>query len=290
MDEQSHPSVFVVLVTYNRAHGLDRTLQSLHDQEYQNWEGVICDDASTDGTSAVAQKWVARDRRLTYLSASKNMGMPANLNRGLNLAKGEFIAVLHDGDIYRSDALARWVDALHAHPQAGFVFNAYDTVDREGRVLATDREAVPPTMAGSWLLERVYFRRWGFGSPVYGTAMMRRSALEQVGLPDPIYKQYADVDLWLRICEQYDACYVDRPIVGLAKRTEYPQEWKTKSRENRRIIRRIFWHGRLRHFRDRPLALGGEIIRHFLYSLLYETYYSLAGMRRRIINRFSRRL
>src|SRR5437899_5201415 len=119
------PRVSVVLTTYNRARVLGETVTAILNQTYSNFELIICDDHSTDSTVEVIRGFAASDARIRYLNAEHNVGMPANLNRGIKVARGEFVANLHDGDIYDPRLLELWVAALDGCTQAGFVFNSY---------------------------------------------------------------------------------------------------------------------------------------------------------------------
>jgi len=81
--EFKKPSVSVVLVTYNRAALLDATIESLLNQTLSNFELIIADDASPDGTQQVCEKWALRDSRIRYHRRAQNVRMPQNLNLGI---------------------------------------------------------------------------------------------------------------------------------------------------------------------------------------------------------------
>jgi glycosyltransferase involved in cell wall biosynthesis len=208
------PPVSVCLVTYNRAQRLPKTIDSLLAQSFADFEFIISDDCSTDETQEICQEYVRRDPRIRYRRNERNLGMPGNLNVSLQAASGSYLANLHDGDVYRSDLIARWRAALDAELTAGFVFNAYRAVHDDGRV-ELYRESYPPLIPGRQLVERL-LSQWG--SCVFGTVMARRSAYEQVGWFDPQFGNFSDVDMWLRIAAQYDVAYVSEPLMDLMPR------------------------------------------------------------------------
>lgn len=281
--ELADPLVSIVLVTYNRAGPLAETIRSIQDQSWTKWELLICDDASRDETADVVTEFAALDKRIRYLGTEINLGMPANLNRGLRMASGPYIAIMHDGDIYKSNAIAAWQKALAASPRIGFVFNRYQRLEADGEISEIPCAKYPLVMPGAYFLESVFFRQL-FSSPVWGTAMLTKHALDNVGLPDLSYRQVADVDLWMRICERYDVAFVDEPLIILASGKRLPQQWGTTKRHQRILVRRAFRSARMRHYSDDPWNRWAEIARHLAFTVVHEAYYSLAGVRRKILD------
>ena len=215
--------ISVVLVTYGRAHVLPRTLDSILGQTFREFELIIQDDASPDDTEGVCRDYSRRDSRIIYRRNERNLRMPENLNAGIRLAKGEYIANLHDGDVYAPNLLESWKDALDQCPNAAFVFNAYRTLSPDGREGGIHREPLPPCFPGSLLLEKYFFRRWQLDSPVHGTVMARRSAYSAVGLFDPRFEFFADVDMWMRLASRFHVAYVDTALIDLPSKQALPR-------------------------------------------------------------------
>ena len=90
----------VCVTTYNRAQGLDRTLASLSAQTRLPDELIISDDCSPDDTAQVAARWKAKFPLLRYNCNPRNLNMPGNLNVAIGMAQGEYIANLHDADVF----------------------------------------------------------------------------------------------------------------------------------------------------------------------------------------------
>src|SRR5438128_1953439 len=105
---ESCPLVSVVLTTFNRAAILPATLDCIVAQSLSNFELIVCDDASPDSTSDVVRSFMTRDQRIKYHRNDRNCGMPGNLNTGIRLAKGKYVANLHDGDLYDPTLLEKW--------------------------------------------------------------------------------------------------------------------------------------------------------------------------------------
>jgi hypothetical protein len=168
--------------------------------------------------------------------------MPGNLNAALAEARGEYVAILHDGDLYRSDVFARWVDCLVRHPQAAFVFNAYEILDPEGRWIVAGVE-MPECMDGREFLRRIFLQGLG-GSPVHGTPMLRRACLEAVGPFDVRYSAHSDIEMWVRLASRWSVAYVGEPLI------------KLMPRERGHFLFRHYWWERTVDVRVKRLALA----------------------------------
>lgn len=130
------PYVSVVIPTFNRARDLERCLQSLVGQSYQNFEVRVCDDGSTDNTAAIAKSF--SDVLDIHYETATNFGGPARpRNRGINAARGEVIAFLDSDDWWTPDKLARSVQALSFG--ADLVYHDLYIVRSEGQAAFTTR-------------------------------------------------------------------------------------------------------------------------------------------------------
>jgi len=114
--------VSVCVTTYNRATLLGHTLRSLADQTRPPDELIVSDNCSSDNTQEVVDKWKTHFRRFIYNRNTRNLYMPGNLNAGLKLATGKYVANLHDADVFDPTLLEKWERALDTYPSAGFVF------------------------------------------------------------------------------------------------------------------------------------------------------------------------
>jgi glycosyltransferase involved in cell wall biosynthesis len=120
---QKEPLVSVIIPSYNHAQYLDETIQSVFDQEYPNWELIVCDDGSKDNSHEVLQKY-ANDPRVKLLLNKQNRGQGVILNEGIDASKGEFICFLSSDDIYFPNKLRLQVDKLQkCGDEVGFVYS-----------------------------------------------------------------------------------------------------------------------------------------------------------------------
>ena len=280
------PKVSVVLTTYNRESVLASTVEGILGQTYEDFELIISDDCSSDSTQDICRKYQKCDRRIRYQRNERNLRMPGNLNAGIRVATGEYIANMHDGDIYDTTLLHKWVSALEACPNAGFVFNAYRALDADGKERKIYREPLPPCSPGSVVLEEVFFKRWRFDSPVWGTVMARRSAYQKVGLFDERFGFCSDVDMWMRIAEWFHVAYINEPLISLPSRETLPRKIAVEGRDLRRAAERMFWEARMRHYAGEPLQKGLALATHLIHIAGNRLFFLALHLRPRLLWRW----
>lgn len=122
MNHLSKAGITVIMPTYNHAAFIHRAIKSLILQSFQNWELIIINDASTDGTSEIV-KGLLTDGRIRYFKNKSNIGLGACLNKGLMHAKYDYIAYLPSDDIYHKNHLASLFSRLEGDREASLVFS-----------------------------------------------------------------------------------------------------------------------------------------------------------------------
>lgn len=185
--------VSVIMATYNCEATIDAALDSILNQTYPNWELVVCDDGSTDGTPELLSK--AKERfgsRLVVLSNASNMKLPFSLNRCLEVASGELIARMDGDDLSEPDRFARQVEFLRANPLVDLVGTAMRRFN-DGGVIDVIHPAAP--RPDKWTLGR------GSSVPFFhATIMARREVFQRVGNYTVSWRteRGQDVDLWFK--------------------------------------------------------------------------------------------
>jgi glycosyltransferase involved in cell wall biosynthesis len=178
---------------YNAAPYLAATLDSLLAQTLADFECLMVDDGSTDGSGAILQRYAERDPRLR-LWCNPNQGVSKSRNQLLAASRGKLIAVMDADDIALPHRFALQAAFLHRHPDHVCVGGAHDLIDHRGRFLTCLR--LPETDAEIQALALA-----GHGSICHPCAMVRRSALEAVGGYDESLPLGHDLDLWLKLGE-----------------------------------------------------------------------------------------
>jgi len=201
--------VSVIIPTYNRAHLIGETLESVLAQTFGDYEIVVVDDGSTDDTRSVVEK-VAPQARYIY---QENTGIPEVLNVCIREARGEYIQHLGSDDVLIEDTLARSVALLDALPGVAMVHGAAWLIDETSERLAVSR---PDFATGDYIRSgREEIRDLLFSNHIVApTVMVRRQVMLETGLFDARFGLYEDWNLWTRIAKKHDIAYSNEPLVN----------------------------------------------------------------------------
>ncbi len=185
------PTVSIIIPTYKHRDFVLATLDSVFAQTFTDYEVIVINDGSPDDTAAVLRP-LAEAGRIRYIEQA-NTGQSKARNRGISEARGEFIALLDDDDLWPPDKLEWQVAAMAHHPEAGVIAGLADIMDVNGHHLYWT-DFVPEFTFESTLV------RCPFTSP--GQTLIRASLLREVGGLDPSIWGTDDWDLWLRIAKK----------------------------------------------------------------------------------------
>jgi glycosyltransferase involved in cell wall biosynthesis len=225
------PRVSVCIPAYNAVRWTPRTMQSVLEQTYENFELVVVDDASADGTLKEIRRF--DDPRIRLYANPRNIGHTANWNRTLNLARGPFVKFLNCDDILYPDCLETMVGLLERNPGVGLAFSRRDIEvtnpadqwairlkakhDHGDRHLGELREINDGRSVFARWVDEGFTGNW-IGEPT--NVMMRRDVLRRIGTFSLHIHQRADMDLWLRAMVFSDVGFVDRPLVKYLVRSD----------------------------------------------------------------------
>ena len=181
--------VSAVVPAYNRAVYLREAIDSALAQGFEGLEVVVVDDGSTDATPEILRGYGDRIR----VHRQENAGQSAAVNRGVDLARGEFVAFLDSDDAWLPGKIARAVALLDAEPAAALLYAAVEMMDGDGRAIPDPRppRRTPSGAVLASLLEENFVR-----TP---TAVFRRKAFLEAGGYDPALRCVNDWDMWLRL-------------------------------------------------------------------------------------------
>ena len=134
------PLVSVIIPTFNSAQFIAEAIQSVQKQTYANWEIIVVDDCSTDGTLALISDLITIDNRIQLFQLAVNSGTGVARNLGLEKAKGKYIAFLDADDLWKPHKLEKQLEWMHAH-QLPFTFSFYDCIDEVGNSMNREVQA-----------------------------------------------------------------------------------------------------------------------------------------------------
>jgi len=183
------PLVSVITPAYNAAHTLRACIESIRSQTYSDWEHIVVDDGSTDGTWRVLQTLASEDERLRVVWQA-NAGQGAARNAAIRMAQGEYIALLDADDRALTERLATQVAFLDAYPEVDVLGGAIINVTETGEELGIERLPAEHDI----LARSIYWICPFFTS----TVMARRIFLEATGGFAEDLPRAQDYDLWFR--------------------------------------------------------------------------------------------
>jgi glycosyltransferase involved in cell wall biosynthesis len=187
------PPVSVAVPVYNCIDFIDEAVQSILAQTFSDFELVISDNASTDGTWEALQRY-ASDPRVRLTRTAETIPGPDNFNRVINLAGGEFIKTVCADDVLYPENLEVLIKELRAHPSALLAVSSRDVIDAKGRIVLRNRglAGLSGEVSGTEAIRRSVLA----GTNIYGeppSALFRRTALLEAGGWDPKFPYIMDL-------------------------------------------------------------------------------------------------
>jgi glycosyltransferase involved in cell wall biosynthesis len=231
--------ITVCLPTYNRAPLLKKCLASILNQTARDFEVIVADNCSTDGTADVVRSLA--DPRVRYHRHESNIGPFANMNWLIEQARGDYICIVHDDDVYGPEFLQRERELLDRHPNVGMVHCAVHEVDADG----TPRQVVRAYPTTRVLRGRDEFVRYLQGHNVCCSSVMARRELYRDNPFDPRFLS-ADFLMWMKFALRADVAYVAEPLLDMRVHADTVTSW----------LNPMKWHDEFLAILDEGFALG----------------------------------
>lgn len=199
-DRTATPLFSVITVTYNAGKELPATLRSVREQSFDSYEHLIVDGASTDDTLAIARKDAPKSQRLV---SSPDQGLYDAMNKGLDMARGDYVVFLNAGDSFHSrDTLRRIADTILDNDFPGVVYGQTDLVDASRRRVAGRHLEAPAELTYESFMDGMVVCHQAF-------VVLRRIA----EYFDTRYRFSADYEWCVRVLQHSQCnCYIDGVI------------------------------------------------------------------------------
>jgi len=187
-----HPDISVIISSYNMADTLPNAINSILEQTFQNWELIIIDDGSTDNTLDVLKPYMKYHPKIRFIRNDINMGLVISLNKGLDMARGKYIARLDADDTAYPDRLSRQFQFMEEN-KLDLSSGQRDTPETKN----IEQKNFPDDRLDSFQLGFSHLSRNMFGHPM---TIFRKSFLDDHNLRYNVNRPNAeDYDLWLQI-------------------------------------------------------------------------------------------
>ncbi len=215
------PKVSVIIPSHNRLSMLKEAVDSVLAQDFEDFELIVVDDGSTDGTGEAIKQYGGRVRLLEH---PVNRGVSAARNKGIVHARGKYIAFLDSDDLWVKGKLKAQVAFLDDNPQYPLCYTDEIWIRRGKRVNPMKKHA----KFSGWIFEKCL--PLCIISP--SSAMMRKTLFSKVGLFDEALPVCEDFDLWLRVTARFPVYLINRKLI--VKRGGHPDQLSNRSWGNDR--------------------------------------------------------
>ena len=249
--------VSIIMPSYNTGLYIEKSIQSVINQTYPNWELIIVDDCSTDNTDSIVEK--ISDSRIKYLKNKKNSGAAVSRNRAIKEAKGRWIAFLDSDDLWTPEKLEKQIQFMLRNKYY-FSYTNYEEIDFNGnktKVIVTGPKVISKTGMFNYC--------W----PGCLTVMYDREKIGLIQIED--IKKNNDYAMWLKVCKKAQCYLLDDNLA------EY-RRGRRGSISTHGYKELIKWHYRLFRYAEHE-----SILRSF-YNTVKNMIYGIYKKRRYVRN------
>lgn len=196
------PLVSIVTPVHNGAAFIRETIASVQAQTRSDWELLVVDDASEDGSAEIVERLVAEDSRIRLFRLERNGGAAVARNAAIEAARGRYIAFLDGDDLWLPHKLDRQLAFMQSH-SAAFSYGAYERVDEAGRSLSP--VGVPTQLRYRDLLKTCYV---GCLTAMYDTNVFGKRYM-------PLIRRRQDYALWLELLRDGETALGLNEVLGV---------------------------------------------------------------------------
>jgi glycosyltransferase involved in cell wall biosynthesis len=244
---QATPTISVLMAVYHGQEYLREAIDSIRAQTVGDFEFVIIDDGSTDGSLAILREYESTDQRIRIITRP-NKGLTKSLNEGIAVCRGEFIARMDSDDVALPDRFEKQLNLLRSNPELIAVGGDVMRIDADGSRLNSPRMPITHDEIEADLLIGKG------GALVHPALMIRRSALVEAGGYREKFKTAQDLDLYLRLARKGKLANV--PDVVLKYRIHGGSVSHAKREQQDRDVYQILSEAYAARGRSMPRAVG----------------------------------
>jgi len=193
------PLVSIIVITYNSAKYVLETLESAKAQTYQNIELIVSDDCSTDDTVEICRNWIKENEerfvRTELITVEKNTGIPANCNRGLYAAKGEWVKYIAGDDLLIEFCISKNIDYVYYNTNVKIVYsNMFSQTSNNEKIVITPPKKIKNA---TYIAKYKYLLKENWISAP--TVFLNRKTLIKTNGFNEKYSMIEDYPMWLKL-------------------------------------------------------------------------------------------
>lgn len=198
MSKTNQKKVSIVLPVYNGESNVANAIESVLRQTYRNFELIIVNDCSTDGTAAVLDRYASLDERIRIINNPVNLKLPRTLNAGFSHATGQYYTWTSDDNLYRKNAIERMVETLESNVDIDMVYADYTHIDEAGNPLKAMIAGQPETLLTT--------------NPIGACFLYTSEIAQKAGEYDCNLFLAEDYDYWIRIWRAGKLYHLDEDL------------------------------------------------------------------------------
>lgn len=199
--------ISVILPTYNRKNTIQRVIDSVLNQTYENLELIIVDDGSTDNTDQLIQTYV--DSRIKYIYLGKNQEVCNARNVGISYANGNYIAFQDSDDEWFPLKLEKQLQLMLQNPEVNFCYHKIQYYFESGQIIILPDETIPLNAKHGIIYEQMLYDNL-IACP---SILARTDFIRKIGIFDSTFPALEDYDYALRLSQNSPAAFVDEVLL-----------------------------------------------------------------------------
>lgn len=201
MTNNNKPKVSIVMSSYNHERFIEKCIESVIHQTFQDWEFIIFDDCSTDNTYQIAKKY--ENKKIKVYKSPYNRGMVQNNNEAIKLSKGQYVSHLNSDDFWDSAKLEKQVGFLDKNSTYAAVFTDINLINEQDKIISDTNFTSFRKKFVTESRDRFQWLNYWFyygNCLCYTSSLIRKECFNKIGLYNPAYIVLLDFDMWIRIC------------------------------------------------------------------------------------------
>jgi glycosyltransferase involved in cell wall biosynthesis len=264
--------ISIILPVYNGVGFLEASVTSVLKQSYADFELLILDDNSTDGSLQYLQS--LNDERVQLFINEENKGLFYNLNFLIQHSNAPLIKLWAQDDIMKVDCIKTIIEFHKRNPSVGFSYSGRDIIDEQGKIISLNITDTTPEIINRKLHTRIAFFTGSVAGNIANVTLTKK-AVEEAGLFNESMRISADFDMWVRIAEKYPVGFIRDHLIQLRDhKLQLSRQWKsytTHLQEDVRVYQYL-----LSYINDAEREEGRSLLRNhkllFYYTLMIKAF------------------
>ena len=204
------PRISVIIPTHNRAHLIGRSIQSVLNQTYQDFEIIVVDDGSIDNTKEVIREFQRKDKRIRYIKHDENKGGSAARNTGIRESKGKYIAFQDSDDEWLPEKLEKQIEVFKRQPaEVGIIYSDMWRITGNKKKYFYSPKIMPKDKI-------IYEQALDYGISNIGiqTSLIKKEVFDKAGMFDEKFPRFIDLEFFIRLSKYYYFFHIKEPLVN----------------------------------------------------------------------------